>query len=109
MTFKTLLTAAAVLAGSGPAFSWDQTQSTKFAVELGSVLAAEQICDLRYDQAAITALIEKTVPAEDMGFAGTLTMMTDGTAYDLEDASASKITAFCTQQRRVARTHGFID
>ncbi len=64
-----------------PHYAMDDLQLLQIATELGSVLAAEEICGLTYDQAAIGAFIDKTVPADAMGFAANLQMMTDGAAY----------------------------
>jgi len=83
-------------------------KSMNLASELGTVLASEELCGLSYDQDAIAAFIEQNVPADDMGFASNLQMMTEGQAFNLRDMSTSARTAHCTQIRRVAISYGFI-
>lgn len=78
------------------------------ATELGSVLASEEACGLTFDQAAVAAFIEEKVPADDMGFTSTLSMMTKGQQFQIEEMSASSKTAHCTQIARVAASYGFI-
>lgn len=80
----------------------------KLATEVGTVLASEEGCGLTFDQPAIAAFIEAKVPADDMSFASTLSMMTKGSAYQIEEMSASSKTAHCTQIKRVAASYGFI-
>ncbi|WP_192913868.1 hypothetical protein [Roseibium sediminis] len=57
----------------------------------------------------IEAWIENTVPADDMEFASQLSVMTDGTKYNLADMTASTKTAHCAQIRRVAKSYRFTD
>jgi hypothetical protein len=81
--------------------------SMALAVNLGDVLASEAFCGLTYDQAAISAFIDKHVKADDMGFTSTLQMMTEGKEIDLQKMSPSAKTAHCAQIARVARAYGF--
>jgi hypothetical protein len=97
---------AAVAAIACPAAA--QFKSMQIASALGSVLGSEKGCGLKYDQAAIEAYIEKNVSASDMEFVGTLGMMTEVTASDIEKMSLSQKTAHCAQIRRVARANKFI-
>lgn len=83
--------------------------SMTLATDLGNILASEEICDLTYDQAAISAFIESKVPADDMSFPSMLQTMTMGQEYTLKDMSASGRTAHCTQISRVAKSYGFIE
>lgn len=78
------------------------------ANELGNVLAAEELCGLTFDQAAIASFVEKRVPADDMSFAGYLQTQVDGIRIGFEDMSASQKTAHCTQIKRVAKSYGFL-
>lgn len=77
------------------------------ALNLGSVLAAEDYCGLSSDQGAIEAFIEKNVSASDMGFASDLQSMTSGQEYFQQQMSPSEKTAHCAQIRRVAKSFGF--
>jgi energy-converting hydrogenase Eha subunit B len=78
------------------------------ANQLGSVLGSEEGCGLAFDQDAIEAWIEANVAADDMGFAGTLGLMSKGQARQIGDMTESERRAHCAQTRRVARSFGFI-
>jgi hypothetical protein len=67
--------AAFLFAAALPAHATDD----EFAFQLGTILGSESFCGLSFDQAAIQALIEKKVSADDLQFAGELSIMTDGT------------------------------
>lgn len=96
---------AAVFAASAGAAQ--DMKAIALANELGSVLASEALCELSYDQAAISAFVEKRVKADDMSFANNLRMMTGGQEMQLKSLSASGKTAHCTQIKRVAKSYGF--
>lgn len=102
-----ILLAAALAAASTPALA-QGLESMSLASELGTVLASEEACGLTFDQTAIAAFIEAKVAADDMGFASTLNMMTEGNKYQIEEMSVSSKTAHCTQIKRVAASYGFI-
>ncbi|MFK0384999.1 hypothetical protein [Agrobacterium sp. NPDC090273] len=90
------------------AFAAPKQSSNSVALQLGTVLAAEEFCDLSYDQEKIAAYIEKTVAADDMEFASRLQLMTDGKKFQQENMSKTAKAAHCVQIRRVAKTNGFI-
>ncbi len=100
---------AAIMLIASPALAWSNLDRMKFASSLGSVLAAEQPCGFSFNQAAIADLIEKSVPADDMQFAGMLSSMTSGHEFTLKDMSESEKTAYCAQTSRVARQYGLIN
>ena len=102
-----ILIAAAFAAASTPVLA-QGLESMKLATELGTVLASEEPCGLTFDQTAIAAFIEAKVPADDMSFPSRLSMMTKGSAYQIDEMSASSKTAHCTQIKRVAASYGFI-
>lgn len=79
------------------------------ANNLGSLLASEKYCGLTYKPEAIAAYIEKNVKADDMGFSGMLSLMTDGASLGFEEFSETRKVAHCTQSRRVAKANSFID
>jgi len=78
------------------------------ASQLGSVLASEQICNLVYDQAAITQFIEEHVAADDMEFASSLQGRISLEEYQLDKMKTSAMTAHCAQIARVAKSYNFI-
>ncbi len=82
--------------------------SMQKAQDLGTLLAAEDFCGLTYDQDAVGRWIDENTDPADMGFSGTLTMMTEGSAFMLGDMSASGKTAHCRSIERTARHYGFI-
>jgi len=86
----------------------DDFESMQLANQLGSVLASEEPCGFAFDQAAIAAFIEDKVSPDDMGFASTLNMMTQGQRIQIDQMSASSKTAHCTQIRRVATSYAFL-
>jgi hypothetical protein len=103
---RTIICFAATFSAAA-AFAQDDFESMRIATDLGSVLASEDMCGLTYDQAAIEAFIAEKVSADDMGFASTLHMMTEGTKFNMKDMSASAKTAHCAQIKRVAKSYGF--
>lgn len=107
---KTLILAAtaATLAPLTLPAAASSIDSMQTAIELGSVLASEEVCSLTFDQAAIERFIEAKVAADDMAFASTLQTMTEGNRYQIGSMSDSARTAHCSQIRRVARANGFI-
>lgn len=101
---------AATVIGSVAAMTAAPAGATmQLANELGTVIASEEACGLTFDQAAIAAFIDERVPDDDMGFPSMLQTMIAGTEFQLRDMSESAKTAHCTQIRRVARRHGFVD
>ncbi len=82
--------------------------SQQLALNLGSIIASEQFCGLVYDQDAIATFIENKVPASDISFPSMLSMMVDGTKYQLNSMSKSAKTAHCTQIRRLAKNYSFL-
>jgi hypothetical protein len=83
--------------------------STSTASALGNLLASESFCDMTYNQSAIAAYIEREVAADDMRFNGMLSLMTSGHEIGLQELSPAGRIAHCTQARRVARSHNFIE
>lgn len=102
---RSILTAAA-LAMVTPAAAADSSMET--AMQLGTVIAAEEPCGLSYDQAAIEAFIDKKVKATDLDFASSLEMVTSGQAFQIKKMSKSALTAHCAQIRRAAKAYKFI-
>ena len=78
------------------------------AYELGSVLAAEEFCGFKYDHEKIAAFIEKNVPANDMGFAPYLQVMTRGKQSKQKGMTGAAKAAHCAQIKRVAKANDFI-
>lgn len=101
--------AALVLAVAPALASAQSMDSMQKAQELGTLLAAEKFCGLSYDQAAIGTWIDENTDPSDMGFSGTLTMMTEGSSFMQGDMSESSKTAHCRSIERTARHFGFIE
>ena len=83
-------------------------EARRHARMLGDILGAEQHCDLTYDQAAIAAWIEATIPADRLDFASTVDGLANLARFTLDGQSLSQRTAFCTSIRRAAAHLGFI-
>lgn len=101
------LIAVAIVSGLTSDAQAQDMKSIQIATQLASVLASEELCQLSYDQVAIEAFIEKSVKADDMGFASTLKMMTSGQEFQNKNLTTSGKTAHCAQIRRVAKSYGF--
>ena len=91
-----------------PAYA-GEFKSYELASSLGNILASEDLCGLSYNQDAIQAFIEKKVPADDLKFTSTLTMMVEGSKYNNKSFTKSQKTAHCAQIKRVAKHYGFVD
>jgi len=79
------------------------------ANELGTILASEEYCGLTFSQDAIAEWIDQNIDPSDMGFSGTLQMMTEGARYNLGGMGASRKTAHCRSIERSARHYGFVE
>lgn len=108
MKTKIMFTAT-ILAATSVGASAQSMDSMSAASNLGSILAAESFCGLRYDQTAITNWIDQNTRPDDMSFASMLSMMTDGATYELQSMGQSQRTAHCHSVERTARHYGFID
>jgi len=82
--------------------------SMETANNLGSVIAAEKFCGLKYDQEAISKFIQANVKDTDIGFASTLSSMVNNHKFIQESMSKSQKTAHCHQISRVAKRFGFV-
>ncbi|WP_420023736.1 hypothetical protein ACN9JG_06145 [Cereibacter azotoformans] len=80
----------------------------EIATSLGSILAAESFCGLSYDEAAVAAYIDNHVPADDMSFTSTLSVMVAGAEYSQQELSPSTKAAHCRSVERTARHYGFV-
>lgn len=100
---------AAIIAALATIAQAQSMGSMSTANELGSILASEEKCGLSYKPEAIEAYIAKKVKDDDMGFASTLSMMTQGNAVQIEEMSKSALVAHCSQVKRVAKSYGFTE
>lgn len=106
---RALAFATLSLVGASQAIAQGSSLETmELAVSLGSILGSEQFCGLSFDQAAIQAFIDEKIPADDMGFASDLSMMTSGATFQQSGMSESSKTAHCAAVARTARHYGFI-
>lgn len=83
-------------------------ESMQRANDLATILGSEQKCGFAFDQAAISAWIDKNVDPSDMGFAGTLSMMTQGMEFQFGGMSQSALTAHCRAVEQTAKHYGFL-
>lgn len=109
--FKTLsiVVSAAIVAIPLALVPASAQSSASMAMELGSILASEEPCGLTYDQGAIVTWIEENIAADDMGFAGTLDIMTRGQGRQVAAMSPSALTANCAAVTGAARHFGFVE
>jgi hypothetical protein len=110
MAFPNLLRVLLVIHGTLAAIPSiaQNFDSMQLATQLGGLLASEGFCGLSYNQTAIEKFIDERVAADDLSFPSTLSLMTEGASYQLEDMSESSRTAHCRQVERLARNFGFI-
>lgn len=104
--FRDLFAAALVVCGPSVALA-DLDVMSK-GMSLGGIIGSEEYCGLTYDQDAISAWIDKNVPADEMSFQNYLSMGINSEAYDQPDRSASAKTAHCSSVKRTAAHYGFI-
>lgn len=102
---KMLLTCALFLPTIAEAQSME---SMTLAKDLGSLLAAEDYCGLKYDPAAIQAFIDEKADPSDMGFASNLQAMTSAQEFSLEAQGEAAKVAHCHAIERSAKHFGFI-
>ncbi len=105
---KPTLILAPLLMFATVAFATPKKDSSDVALQLGTILAAEEICGLKYDHEMIAAYIDKAVAADDMSFASTLQLLTEGKKFQQKNMSEAAKAAHCTQIRRTAKANGFI-
>lgn len=91
----------------------EQTTEQRFdsmvmATELGAVLASEALCNLSYDQAAITAWVNLNVAPDDMSFAPYLQSVVTYTPQTYADLTESAKTAHCAAITQTATHYGFL-
>lgn len=79
------------------------------ADSFGKLLAAEDYCELVYDQDAIDIYLEKNVDADNMEFSGYVDNEVWMANEIFKDHSKSQKRAFCSQMKRVAKHHKFIN
>jgi hypothetical protein len=96
-----------LLAFAAP-FTVFASDSHTLAQQLGAVMAAEAPCFLTYDSRAIEMFIRRRVKPDNAIFADDLYRATFTASSHLEKMSQSSKIAYCTQERRVAKSIGFV-
>ncbi|MGW9946971.1 hypothetical protein J2W92_002308 [Rhizobium leguminosarum] len=81
----------------------------KVSTQLGVILASEQFCGFKYDQAAIRDFINTYVAADDMNFPTRLSGETNLSEINQRGYSPSQKTARCAQVERLAKHYKFIN
>lgn len=89
-------------------FAWSDVDRITTAQALGNVLGSESVCELSFNQDAIAAYIDATIPADDMKFTPMLITMTTASERQASEMSRSALTAHCRQIARVAASFGFV-
>jgi hypothetical protein len=97
-----------LLTWSSPLVALTDIEVIMLAQELGSMLASESMCGLSYDQSGIAQWIDANVPDDAIGFAASLSTMTQGQGMIYQDMTASAKTAHCAAIEQTARHLGFI-
>jgi hypothetical protein len=76
--------------------------------ELYTLLGSEEPCGLHYDQDAIERLINKYFKPDDTSVINMMSSQVSGTKIEVQQMSASTLTAHCVQVRRAAKHYGLI-
>ena len=97
-----------LLASQVPSYAQDM-KFTQLALQLGDLLASEELCKLAYNQSAIEKFIDEKVSADDLTFPSQLSLFTDGKRYEQKSMSESQKTAHCRQTQRLAVSFGFVE
>jgi hypothetical protein len=101
-------TALVVLAFSVSATASLADDRYNLLLGLGNVLAAEQLCDLAYDQTALVNVIDQRVAPDDLAFPDDLKTYTRVAGREQDGLSESSKAAHCAQVARLARTLSLI-
>ncbi len=75
---------------------------------LATVLASEEVCELAYDQEAISEWVSRNVAADDLAFASQLEGQVLVGQSILATHTASQRTAHCAAVTNSARHYGFV-
>ncbi len=78
------------------------------AGKLAGLLAAEEPCNLTYDQTAINNFVDETFDGDDLTAVAALGSLTRGHASLISKQSASTLAATCAAARLSAKALGFI-
>lgn len=97
-----------MLFGSGAIASAANFDEQKVANDLGTVLAAEDVCGLSYDQDAIQKYVTEIVPSDVTSFPGTLGLWTRTRKDQMQTMTGSEKTAQCTSIKNIAKSYGFL-
>ena len=106
---RTLVTGFLVVAAGVGKAEMTGDERMELANDLAELLASEEPCRLTFDQKAVASFVETRVPADDLGFAGSVTFFMPGAKREIAEMGASEKTVRCTQAARVAKSYGFID
>ena len=75
--------------------------------KLAGLLAAEEPCNLTYDQTAINIYVERTFTSADMTAVAAIGPLTMGHASLISKQSPSTLIATCAAAKSAARANGF--
>lgn len=111
-----IATALALMMSSGGANACDDDNAiATLELQLGSILASETTCNLKYNEDAVQEFITKQVEGpmhkcmdeKYATFALDIDVMTQSAKRDIEAMPKSLLPAHCIQIRRVAKQYGF--
>lgn len=91
-----------------PVAAMTDLEAYQLSSDLGTLLAAEELCELTFDEQAVAAYISETVPAERIDFAAKLQGMTAMSRLSLDNLSPSGKAAHCAAVTKSAKHLGFV-
>lgn len=102
------ITALALLTIPISATAQDYMDPSKFALSLGSILGSETACKLKFDPDAVRAYIAAKSDPSDLTMPNALSMMTQGTAYQIESMTETQVVAHCQLIQQTANDIGIL-
>lgn len=84
-------------------------ETTKFAIDLATILPAEQLCGMKFKPEQIAAFISTRIPVDNISFPNELIYWTQRQKKTIATLSTSEQTAYCAQVSRISRFYKFVD
>ena len=101
-----LVLAGLALFALGGAVRAEEFSREFFAIEFGTILAAEKLCGFSYDAEGIKQYLDKEVPADDIAFPVTLRTQIESRKEGMDNLVGSEKVAFCLSTERTAKEIG---
>lgn len=84
-------------------------ETTKFAIDLATILPAEQLCGVKFKPEQIAAFISTRIPVDNISFPNELIYWTQRQKKTIATLTSAEQTAYCVQVSRISRFYKFAD